>query len=312
MEILTIAFVTAMVFIAEYFGVKDIIFPEIAALAFGAWIMEDRPWPGPAWTLWFSPTLGAITGVLILHFMPTSIIWMILVALIFVFIELKIFKSSMSPTISAAVLPIIINAKGITYPIAVFIMTGAVALLACKKENTCQTLKTGYQEKLFKESPLHETWLHEIFHYGKLVIFVFFIALIADKAAWLYILSPPLLVVFVELTHPGSLLREKSMKKLLFLLTACALEGMGWVILIMHHFSGPLWLAAGLSVATAIVLARHLRMASPPAFALALLPLILPQKTLYVYPLSVFVGGVLFIAVSQYFFRSTKPAAKLD
>lgn len=303
MEWLTITFVVGMVLVAELFDVKDIIFPEIAALAFGAWVMEDRPWPGPVWTIWFSPTLAAITGVVILRTLPASVALMVFIALICVFIELKVVGSHMSPAISAAILPIIINAKGIVYPISVFIMTGSVALLVYNKKRKCKISGIALHSGLVECVQRHDNLISELFHYGKLVVFVLLIAILADTSGWLYIVSPPLIVAFVELTYPGSLLREKSMKKLLVLLTSCSLEGMLWVVLVGHCFSGPLWLAAGLSVATAFLIARSLRLASPPAFALSLLPIILPRSALYLYPLSVFAGAALFIIVSKYFFK---------
>jgi hypothetical protein len=43
----SIALVICMVAMAEFLGTKDVIFPEIAALAFGAWVLEERPWSGP-------------------------------------------------------------------------------------------------------------------------------------------------------------------------------------------------------------------------------------------------------------------------
>ena len=65
-----------------------------------------------------------------------------------------------------------------------------------------------------------------------------------------------------------------------------------------------MWFAAGLAVATTFLIARFLRIASPPAFALALLPTILPQHVLYAYPLHVLIGSLLFISVSLIWFRT--------
>lgn len=310
MEGLTIFFVVIMVSIAEHYHVNDIIFPEIAALAFGAWVMEDRPWAGPVWTIWVSPTLGAITGVLVLSFMSNSITAMVVVALLFVFIELKLFRSYMSPSISAAILPIIIGAKGLVYPVSVCLLTGVVALLAYRNEN--KRLASGERPALAapEKAPSHASPTSELFHYGKLLFFIVLLAALADKTDWLYIIAPPLLVVFVELTHPGSVLRKKSRKKLLLLLTACAVEGMLWVSIIVNLLSGPRWLAAGLSLATAISLARLFRLSSPPAFALSLLPVILPASALYSYPAHVFAGALCFILISEYCFSGTaKPVA---
>jgi hypothetical protein len=305
MEYVTMLFVVCMVAVAEHFKVNDIIFPEIAALAFGAWVMEERPWPGAAWTIWFSPTLGAVTGVLILHFLSHSIVAMVCIAFLFVLLELKLFRSSMSPSFSAAILPIITNIHGWVYPTAVCMMTAVIALLAHRNDKK----RTSLCDKMpaVRRCPdTHASLAKEWAHYGKLVFFLLLVALFATKLDWLYMMSPPLIVAFFELTQPGSTLRQKSMARLLLLLTACALAGTIWVVVDVHVFSGPLWIAAGLSVATAFALARGLRLPSPPALALALLPTILPQKMLSVYPLHVLAGSMIFIALSLLWFKPAK------
>ena len=43
-DIMTIALVAAMVGVAELLGEKEIIFPEITALAIGAWIAPQQVW----------------------------------------------------------------------------------------------------------------------------------------------------------------------------------------------------------------------------------------------------------------------------
>lgn len=307
MEYVTMLFVVCMVAVAEYLNVSDIIFPEIAALAFGAWVMEERPWPGAAWTIWFSPTLGALTGVLILHFMAHSLVAMVCVAFLFVLVELKLFRSSMSPSFSAAILPIIANIHGWIYPVSVCVMTAAIALATHNNDKKKNTLGNQAPDSS-RPRAAHESLAKEWAHYGKLLFFILLVAVFSTRFDWVYMMSPPLIVAFVELNHPGSVLRQKSMTRLLLLLSTCALAGMLWVVLVVQVLSGPLWLAAGLAVASAFALARGLRLASPPALALALLPTILPQQVLYLYPLHILVGSLIFIVLSLLWFRPAKTA----
>ncbi|UJX40222.1 HPP family protein [Desulfovibrio sp. JY] len=302
MECLVILFVMAIVFVAEYFHIHDVIFPEIAALAFGAWVLETRPWPGPVWTIWFSPTLGAITGVAILYFVPYTFTIMAFIALIFVLIELKIARSSISPSISAAILPMLINAKGLVYPVAVCLTTGTVALIAAHREKQHIQVERPSCDNNGETVANSDRLTKKCFHYSKIFLAVLAITLLADKTNVLYIVSPPLIVVFFELAHPQSVFPKDASKKLFFMLTCCALEGMFWVALVVEFCSGPRWIAAGLSMATALSLSRLFRLAPPPAFALALLPLILPSQKLYSYPASVVVGAFLFIVFARFLF----------
>ncbi len=302
-EGVTMLFVVCMVAVAEYFKVSDIIFPEIAALAFGAWVMEERPWRGGAWTIWFSPTLGAVTGVLILRFVPYPLPVLVGLAFLCILVQLKLFRSAMSPSFSAAILPILTGITSWTYPAAVCVMAAVIAGAGLYRER-----KKGGPRRAPVPRPAvagggHAPLAREMAHYGKLLVFVLLVAVFSVRTDWLFVMAPPLIVAFVELAEPDGALRRKSMPRFLLLLTAAALAGVFWVLVVTRVFSGPLWLAAGLAVATCFLLVRALGIASPPAFALALLPTILPSKALYLYPAHVLVGGLLFIGCCLLWFR---------
>lgn len=297
-------FVAGMVGIAEYFQVKEIIFPEIAALAFGAWVMEERPWHGPAWTIWFLPTLGAVTGVLIMRLAPHSLPTMVGLAFLFILIELKLFRSAMSPSFSAAILPIITGITSWIYPVSVCVTAAIVAGAALYRE------KGRVAAMAKKPRAGHATMQAEMAHYGKLILFVVLVAVFAVKSNWIFVMSPPLIVAFVELTEPCSILRTKSMPRLLLLFTLSALAGIFWVVVVTQTFSWPLWAAAGLAVASTFLLVRILGMGTPPAFALALLPTILPRDMLPLYPVHVLIGSFLFIVFTHLGFKPSSSAER--
>ena len=293
-----------MVAVAEHFKVNEIIFPEIAALTFGAWVMEERPWRGPAWKIWFSPTLGALTGVVLLRLAPHALLPMVGLAFLFILIELKLFRSAMSPSFSAAILPILTGITSWVYPVSVCVMAAIIAGAAhCQdkgKTGVCGDLPSAAAAK----SDGYASLGMEMLHYGKLLLFVLLVAIFSVKSEWLFVMSPPLIVAFVELTEPGSVLREKSMFRLLLLFSIAALSGMLWVLAVTQVFQGPMWLAAGLAAASVFLLVRRLGIASPPAFAQTLLPTILPHRALYLYPVHVLIGSALFIGFSLLWFRS--------
>ena len=298
-EALAMLLVVGMVAVAEYFGVQEIIFPEIAALAFGAWVMEERPWPGPIWTIWFSPTLGALTGVALLRFLPLSLVALTGLAFVFVLLQLKITRSTMSPSFSAAILPIITGIHSWVYPASVFLMTVAIALVTQPHTPGDPTEPSCPPQG--QNTPPSLAWSCR--HYGKILFLIMVVALFATTWGGLFMMAPPLIVAFIELTHPGSALRQKSMPRLLLLFTGCALAGAACIALVTRAFSGPMWLGAGLSLASALAIAKGLRLASPPAMALALLPTILPREVLTLYPLQVLAGSAIFIALSHLWFK---------
>lgn len=292
----SILLVMAMVVIAGRLGSNDVIFPEIAALTFGAWVLRERPWPGPAWTLWLSPTLGAVTGVLVLRFVPASLAIAVCCAFVLVLLELQVSRSSISPTFSAAVLPIITHIHGWVYPVSVCLMTGIIAIVAGHKErrNAAEVART---QPVCCFTRGH----HTLAYYGKLALCVLVVAGVAMRSTWTFIIAPPLLVAFVELTQPECSWRGKG-GRLLLLLTASAAAGTLWVEGALRLLPDALWLAAGLAVVTVFALIRLLRLASPPAFALALLPMILPRAMLLTYPLQVLIGGALFLLATKIWF----------
>lgn len=296
----------AMVAVAGFAGSKDIIFPEIAALTFGAWVLGERPWPGPSWTLWLSPTLGAVTGVLVLRFVPASLAIVICCAFVLVLLELQVSRSSISPTFSAAVLPIITHIHGWTYPVSVCLMTGLIAVVAGEKERNGHPHATRPQPVC-----CFTRGRHTLAHDGKLALCVLLVASVAVRSTWVFIIAPPLLVAFVELTQPECSWRGRG-GRLLLLLAASAMAGTLWVAAAVRWLPEALWLAAGLAVVTVFGLTRLLRLASPPAFALALLPTILPQSMLPTYPLQVLIGSLLFLLAVRLWFSGSRAQQKAE
>lgn len=63
-----------MIEVAELFNEKEIIFPEMAALTIGMWIVNKRVWRVKYWQMLLLMTLGACAGVLIVLYSPFSLI----------------------------------------------------------------------------------------------------------------------------------------------------------------------------------------------------------------------------------------------
>lgn len=139
--------------------------------------------------------------------------------------------------------------------------------------------------------------------YGKMLFLVMLFAMLSVELDSIFIIAPPLIVAFVELVDPDGLMRQKSMPRLLILFVLAALIGTALVMLVTKMLYGPMWLAAGLTVASVFLLTKILNIATPPAFALSLLPTILATDSLTTYPLYIFIGSVLFIGLSLLCFK---------
>ena len=123
------ALVSAMVFTAEITGLEAVIFPEIAALAFGAWGTRARPWMATNFDLFLSPTLAAFTGWFVINYIPGPLTLRAGCAFVLVLLELRITASAVLPSISAAILPLVAGEASLYYPVAVAAFTAAIALV---------------------------------------------------------------------------------------------------------------------------------------------------------------------------------------
>lgn len=66
--VFSVFMVMLMVGIAEWTGEKEIIFPEMAALAVGLWVIDKRVWKVGRWQLIGLMTAGAVAGVCIVRY----------------------------------------------------------------------------------------------------------------------------------------------------------------------------------------------------------------------------------------------------
>jgi hypothetical protein len=294
-----ILLVVAMIAVAEHTGQKEVIFPEIAALALGAWIMKKQPWQSANLHFWLSPTLAAFTGVLLFRLFPHAPFFMTIGAFCLVALQLKLLNSTVLPSISAAVLPIITSCESWYYPLSVCLLTGAIAIGRRLMNNDGQGHVSTGTGRVTSALPTANPWtLPELAHWAKLLAGVIIATGIAVGLDLLFIVAPPLIVAFVELSKPRGALRDKGGKALV-LLASAAFAGVFWLQLVHKFLAGPVWLSAAASTATVFLLFHALRMPFPPAVALALLPTILPESSILSYPWQVFAGSAAFIALSR-------------
>ncbi len=298
-ELPAILLVLAMFAAAEFTGQKEVIFPEIAALALGAWVMEKPPWQSHYLHFWLSPTLAALTGILIVRFFSYTPFFMIIGAFCLVVLQLKLFRSAILPSISAAILPIITHSDSWYYPLSVCVLTGTVAIgrrLLTRKNSANDSLPEAGKPA---GNPAISPWsLPDLAHWGKLLAGVTLVSAAAIGGSLMFMVAPPLIVAFIELSKPGGALRDKAGKGL-FLLVFAAFSGVFWLQLGHGFLHWPLWLSASAASATIFLFYHALRMPFPPAVAIALLPTILPESSVLSYPWQVLAGSSAFVALSK-------------
>lgn len=303
---LAIMLVIFMCLISGYVGDKEIIFPEIAALAIGAWLMEESSWGNKSLNFWLSPTMAAITGYIILKFLPYNPFLMVAGAFVLVVVQLKMLNSEMFPSLSAAILPIIIHTQSWIYPMSVCILT---AIIACGKKIIDnyynKRVNGGRLVKNINVSGKVIFTKEEAIHWAKLLISILLVSAIALYFKWDYIITPSLIVAFVGLSKPGGKTHTKSVL-ILIVLVSSAFLGVFWVYIINYCLYWPIWISAGLSMICVLFIYHLFEFTLPPAAAIALLPTIIPVKGLWMYPWQILIGSVIFLLIKLSWFEKLK------
>ena len=298
-----ILLVVGMFVIAEYIENKEIIFPEISALALGAWVMEKTSWGNNPLHFWVSPTLAALTGWAIMNFFPYTPFLMIAVAFILVVIQLELIGSSVFPSFSAAILPIILHSDSWYYPLSVCILTLIIAVDKKimndidRKKIASDGVPNNAQGKCENEKP-REGFIFWV----KLLIGIMLVSALALGFDAIYMITPPLFVLFVEMSRTNSPLPAKAGLVFILVVTA-AFSGVFWLYLIYNILHWPVWIAAGLATAWVFLLFHCIRLPFPPAAAITLVPMIIPMESIGMYPWHVLLGSASFIIISLLLFQ---------
>lgn len=128
-KIITVIFLTVlMTGISEILDDKEIIFPEIAALAVGYVCAPKRSWMVNSARMFILITSSAVIGLLISLFMPGSLYIKVLTAFIVAQLIYMYSGTSLAPLISAVVLPVLIESDSVSYIISAAGMTAAIIL----------------------------------------------------------------------------------------------------------------------------------------------------------------------------------------
>ncbi|WP_141694334.1 hypothetical protein [Desulfosporosinus sp. BG] len=297
--LLVIAMYTAAVILPQ----KEIIFPELAALAVGTWVLGNHRWLHQPLLICISPTLAAVTGIIIVHFLSQYQVFAILLAFVVVSIELSIMRSHVTPSISAAILPIFLRIDSLYYPLAVGVLTVIVAfpqnwslLTGKEKLHVSQILPIDKDLLAYNRNFLK--WLSIYAGVILITLFAFFIH-------WQFIVAPPLIVAFVEIIQHREGISVQRFR-LLWLIGCSAVWGTFsmQVLYNMAHLSTVI--VAAFSVIGVLLLFRFLKISFPPAMAIALLPTIIPGEYLKLYSLQVCTGAFLFVVLSWFYTEVTQ------
>ncbi len=298
-NICTVFVITAMVFLAEITGEKEIIFPEVAALSVGCFITPRLVWKTSYLKMLVCISLCALLGVLIVTCVPLPVWGQFSLAFLIGQIVLFASRTTFAPLISAISLPVLIQTKSFVYVVAAIGLTILVCALSILLE------KLGAKDRNEYE-PVSLLSFRDVPDIVFRSVTVFLLSLLCIHFDVRFCVAPPLLVAFTELSRKSSpaLKRPFSVILLVFL---CAFFGALSRFVFCVKFGLPLTLAAFFVAICVLFLVRIFSFPFPPAAAMSVLAMLIPENSVIFYPLQVLFGICVLVALA-FFWRKLSGA----
>ena len=287
--LISVAVAVAMTALAGVFHEREIIFPEITAIAIGSLTAESMPWNTTKIRLLLTISTAAVCGVLIVRFLDIPLFPQILAALFCAFLIITISATEFMPAISACVLPVILHSHSIIYVLSVIIFTSTILLCRLLLEKLAIRNSVTF-------SPINlsrELLLTNILRFAIIAA----ICLVPALLHKVFFIVPPLIVAFTEMCKPDSPL-VKRVFSVSALIAAAAVISCTSRLLLTEILGLPLFMPTAVSTATVLFIAYKLSLPFPPCGAVATLPMLIDASSLTVYPYQVFAGFIVFTAAA--------------
>lgn len=293
--IVTIGITALMIGFSELLGEKEIIFPEITAISVGMILAPSIPWNTNRLRTLICIVICAFLGIGITNFVLIAK-WLQIALAFFICQFVFVFSgTSFAPMISAAALPVLLNTKSLIYPISAIVLTLIILLIQLIYEKSHHKLYPAY---IPNEMPNRNDYTDIILR-TLLGIIVIYCAITFD---FRFAIAPPLLVAFTEFTKRTCKARKAPIKAIL-LVFACALCGTVSRYCFSVYLDLPLTISAVIAVLLMCIVMISFKLYLPPAGALGILPMLIPQNELLYFPFEILAGVSIFMALSLLLFR---------
>ncbi len=291
----TLLLVGLMVGIAELLNEKEIIFPEITALAVGYMVAQKRSWKVNGKRMLLLITICATVGVLIVRYSGLTLFPQMIIAFSFAQILFMFSGTTFAPFVSAIVLPVMMQTKSFIYPISAVVLT----ILVIGFHQLFLKMKIREDEEYI---PVMLNSKDDIIDTALRIVCVAIVGFVAIYFNYKFIVAPPLLVAFTEFSRPRNKVRNKPIKTVL-VITGCALVGSLSRYLLTIKLELSLTVSALIATLIMLLILTYTKMYMPPVGAITILSMIIPKISVITYPLQIFVGSVVIILLSRVFFK---------
>ena len=284
---LALILTAAMVAASEFFHDKEIIFPEITAIAIGALAAPKQSWNASRLRLLLTMTAAAAAGVGMV-FIQLPYVLKVPLAVMCAVMFVTVSKTEFLPAISACVLPVLLGTKSPVYIGSVVIMTSLILLAQIILERCGIREKTVYTPV----TPDKQLLMLRI----KQTIAVSIICIIPTMTREIFFIAPPLIVTFFEMSKPKSKLLEH-ISQMIMLIALGAVSGVLSRFLLTEKLGVPLAISAVISCAIMLMAVCSMKLYFPPCGAIATLPFIIPEGAMMRFPIEIMAGTLIFVCV---------------
>ena len=313
----TLLVVAGMIFFSEVLGEKEIIFPEVTALAIGTFLAPKLSWNTSFRRMFLLICICAISGVAIVLYLPVPMWAQFTIAYVFSQIVLLCSKTTFAPMISAIMLPVMLQTESMVYIGAAFLLTMTMIVLRLLLEKAGVKEKSTYipeKIELKKDIPLIVV--------RSMVVCALSVVVFCLGADLRFMIAPPLLVFFTEITkRSGAKTKEREnfsiegkngttqkgvlsvedkkqmnqqmmtrLKKGIPFITLCALTGVICRYVFTVLLGLPLTISAVIAILFMILYLYAFDAFMPPAGAMTILAMLIPETMMLYYPMQVFLG----------------------
>ena len=288
----------AMTAAAELLHNREIIFPEIAAIAAGSLLSPKRAWHTDAKRMLLFIAVCAVSGVLIVRFCPLALSLQLCIAFAFAQLLFLFSRTTFAPMISAIVLPVLLQTESPVYIFAAVTLTALILL--------CRGLLLRLH--ILEDTPYEKQPLPDAAAYRSMLLCTLLGCgwiLFSQGMNLPFLAAPPLLVAFTEFRRPDAVSRTAP-QRVILLMISCAVSGVLLRALLCILLGAPLWTAAVLTLAAVYVLMQHFSLTIPPAAAIAVLADLVPEDVLMLFPLQIACGITGIVLLSFAFRRSDR------
>ncbi len=309
---------------------REIIFPEIAAIAIGWLAAPKKSWKVKEYQMILMITICAFAGIGIVKYLEVSAELQMIIAFAFAQTIYLISGTTFMPAISAAVLPVLLQTETLIYPISAIVFTVIVCALGSldkrieklESDSIDENEESGALEEIGKVGKIKEIKIsvygeankenvraNKIIIWLKGAIRIFIVAILVFiflPADMRFCVAPPLFVAFTELTSGSSKAVEKPIK-VVGLVTICAILGMAikTICILIPDVSGDAGMGMNIIIGSIFVcfatqyIMEKFKMWMPPAGALAILPFLIGDGLIkskgiliaaVIYPAQIFLG----------------------